>query len=94
MSIGGIRGSNYFTPEGTVPFCQHNQPRERDDDELPFHPPPPKDERMDERMVTLFEGHPSLPPDYRIGADPDPGDARAWTRRETHNGRMPLDEDE
>lgn len=77
MSIGGIRGSNYFTPEGTVPFCQHNQPRERDDDEPPFHPP-------NVVMATI----------HATAEDPDPGDVRAWTRRETHDGRMPLDEDE
>lgn len=30
-----IRASNYFVPERAVPYCQHNQPRERDDDQPP-----------------------------------------------------------
>lgn len=54
------------------------------------------------RIVTMYEGHRSLPADYRI---PDKAESVAMATipalaedpspyRETHDGRMPLDEDE
>lgn len=80
-----------------MPYCQHNQPLERDDDELPFHPPAPKADAInalmrefpapeipDGQMRDTFSGR--MEPIYRD----DPGDARAWTRRDTHDGRMRL----